>query len=222
MTNSKRTKRNISKELMFNKIMPSYRSDSYNEYYGHSQNGEVRNPRSEPDKFKISEKVLAGMEDRPLVPDPIRPQPVQNQFQQNVQPNGMYQNSPYQQGYGEYQQSPAQAQQMQGQYGGVQQQGQNQFVQNQVIDEDKPKYINITEEILYSKLTNMIAMFKCCNCEKCRQTVMLSVLNSVKAEYVYKRPSEVKEMIESNSYADINQPIIRAILDTKSNPPHKR
>ena len=91
-----------------------------------------------------------------------------------------------------------------------------------MVSEDKPKYINITEEILYSKLTNMIAMFKCCNCEKCRQTIMLNVLNNVKPEYVYKKPSEVKELIETNNYVDINQPIIRAILDTKSNPPHKK
>ena len=51
---------------------------------------------------------------------------------------------------------------------------------------------------------------------------MLNVLNNVKPEYVYKKPSEVKELIETNNYVDINQPIIRAILDTKSNPPHKK
>jgi hypothetical protein len=51
---------------------------------------------------------------------------------------------------------------------------------------------------------------------------MLSILNTVKPEYVYKKPSEVKELILSNNYTDISQPIVRAILDIKMNPPHKK
>lgn len=218
MTSTKRTKKNISKEAMFNKIMPSYMSNTYSDYLG----SDSRNSRSDPDPFKIREKVLAGMEDRPLVPDPIRSSMAQNQAQNQAQ-NSAFRGNAYQQNYPEY---PQGQNQMQGQmmYGSPSPsaQGQEQFVQNQMLEDDRPKYINITEEILYSKLTNMIAMFKCCNCEKCRQTVMLHVLNNVKAEYVYKKPSEVKEMIESGNCTDINQPIIRAILDTKSNPPHKR
>lgn len=224
MTTSRRTRKNISKEQMFNKIMPSYLSNTYNtDYNAYQQGNEGRNPKSEPDTFKIREKVLAAMEDRPLVPEagqfaqqPAAPEYPQNQTQQQ---------SPYY--------SPAQQQMPQQNpfyTGSAQQMQQFQYQQPQQqyaapvapVTDDKPRYINITEEILYSKLTNMIAMFKCCNCEKCRQTIMLHVLNSVKPEYVYKKPSEVKEMIESNNYVDINQPIIRAILDTKSNPPHKK
>ena len=186
MTNSRRTKKNINKEIMFNKIMPSYLTNTYTEYYSNSnQHSEYRNPKSEPDTFKIREKVLSAMEPRPLVPEE----------DDDTETNAV-------------RQKPAQAN--------------NPAVQKTMVSEDKPKYINITEEILYSKLTNMIAMFKCCNCEKCRQTIMLNVLNNVKPEYVYKKPSEVKELIETNNYVDINQPIIRAILDTKSNPPHKK
>lgn len=210
MTNSRRTKKNISKELMFNKIMPSYLTNTYTEYYGnHPQNPESKNQKSEPDTFKIREKVLSAMEDRPLVPENSNGIPA-GQPQYTQQPNA--------QGYV---QQPHQAQ-AQPQYQQPAPVSQPQFTPKPVFEEDKPKYINITEEILYSKLSNMIAMFKCCNCEKCRQTIMLNVLNNVKPEYVYKKPSEVKELIESNNYVDINQPIIRAILDTKSNPPHKR
>ena len=186
MTNSRRTKKNINKEIMFNKIMPSYLTNTYTEYYSNSnQHSEYRNPKSEPDTFKIREKVLSAMEPRPLVPEE----------DDDTETNAV-------------RQKPAQAN--------------NPAVQKTMVSEDKPKYINITEEILYSKLTNMIAMFKCCNCEKCRQTIMLNVLNNVKPEYVYKKPSEVKELIETNNYVDINEPIIRAILDTKSNPTHKK
>lgn len=208
MTNSRRTRKNISKELMFNKIMPSYLTNTYTEYYANSngtQNPEARNPRSEPDTFKIREKVLSKMEDRPLVSEQGNTAPVMQpqQYQQGEYASNQPQQQPY---ANNYQQNPAA----------------QQYAPKAVIEEDKPKYINITEEVLYSKLSNMIAMFKCCNCEKCRQTIMLHVLNNVKPEYVYKKPSEVKELIESNNYVDINQPIIRAILDTKSNPPHKR
>ena len=70
MTNSRRTKKNINKEIMFNKIMPSYLTNTYTEYYSNSnQNSEYRNPKSEPDTFKIREKVLSAMEPRPLVPE---------------------------------------------------------------------------------------------------------------------------------------------------------
>ena len=36
MTNSRRTKKNINKEIMFNKIMPSYLTNTYTEYYSKS------------------------------------------------------------------------------------------------------------------------------------------------------------------------------------------
>ena len=71
MTNTRRTKRNINKELMFSKIMPTYSTSTFNEYY---QNGtEARGPRgSEPDTFKIREKVLDALKDRvPMQDDEI-------------------------------------------------------------------------------------------------------------------------------------------------------
>lgn len=187
MTNSRRAKKNIKKELMFNKIMPSYLTNTYNEFYGPT---EQRKESSET--FKIREKIMGSIEDRPLVRENHTDPP---SFQQSGATRSFSalntQSTP------DAVHSPA----------------------SPLID-DKPRYINVTEEVLYSKLTNMIAMFKCCNCDKCRQSITLQVLNNVKPEYVYKKPSEVKELIESNNYVDINQPIIRAILNTKSNPPH--
>ena len=190
MTNSRRARKNINKELMFNKIMPSYLTNTYNEYYGLT---EQRKESSET--FKIREKIMGSMDDRSLVRENHTENP--SVQQQGATKSFSVQNT---------QPSPAAA----------------VPVPAAPVIDDKPKYINITEEVLYSKLTNMIAMFKCCNCEKCRQSITLQVLNNVKPEYVYKKPSEVKELIESNNYIDINQPIIRAILDTKSNPPHKK
>ena len=239
MTNIKRNKKIISKELMFSKIMPTYMNNSFSEYLDNE------NIKSEPDTFKISEKVLKAMGDRGPMQDPPE-RPV-------VPQRAAYRNDDYEPPYQDYQQmrqmsrqasqAPDYQQYYQGR--GAQPQATRVFpVQTpdpvpgqpaeapvqyaapapkpEIINDDKPKYINLTEEVLYSKLSNMIAMFKCCNCEKCRQHIMLQVLNNVKPEYVYKKPSEVKELIESNNYVDINQPIIRAILDTKANPPHKK
>lgn len=197
MTNSRRARKNINKELMFNKIMPSYLTNTYNEYYGLT---EQRKESSET--FKIREKIMGSIDDRPLVRENHTENP-------SVQHSGETKSFSVQNN----QPSPTGA--------AVPVSIAPAITVAPVID-DKPKYINITEEVLYSKLTNMIAMFKCCNCEKCRQSITLQVLNNVKPEYVYKKPSEVKELIESNNYVDINQPIIRAILDTKSNPPHKK
>lgn len=201
MTNSRRTKRNINKELMFGKIMPSYTTSTYNEYTATlNQMAEEYSQKNikESNTFKIKDKIMPAVEERPLVKEtPSAPYRAAN--------------------------SPTQtfsvlesAQQLQ------QTAVQPPPLPKVKVDDDKPKYINITEQVLYSKLENMIAMFKCCNCEKCRQAVMLQVLNNVKPEYVFKKPSEVKKLINESNYVDINQPIIRAILDTKANPPHKK
>ena len=232
MTNTRRTKRNINKELMFSKIMPTYSTSTFNEYY---QNGtETRGPRgSEPDTFKIREKVLDALKDRvPMQDDDMDLPPVRNS-----EPD--FPNGTYRQAYQNYHQNRDQIQQSQP-YQSTRVfpvQTQMQYtqevpVQREIpapvqaapapVSTDDPRYINVTEEVLYSKLTEMIAKFKCCNCEKCRQHIMLHVLNNVKPEYVYKKPSEVKELIANNNYVDINQPIIRAILETKANPPHKK
>ncbi|MBQ5990652.1 MAG: late competence development ComFB family protein [Oscillospiraceae bacterium] len=232
MTNTRRTKRNINKELMFSKIMPTYSTNAFNEYY---QNGtETRGPKgSEPDTFKIREKVLDALKDRvPMQDDEMDLPPVRNS-----EPD--FPNGTYRQAYQNYHQNRDQIQQSQP-YQSTRVfpvQTQMQYtqevpVQREIpapvqaapapVSTDDPRYINVTEEVLYSKLTEMIAKFKCCNCEKCRQHIMLHVLNNVKPEYVYKKPSEVKELIANNNYVDINQPIIRAILETKANPPHKK
>ena len=232
MTNTRRTKRNINKELMFSKIMPTYSTSTFNEYY---QNGtETRGPKgSEPDTFKIREKVLDALKDRvPMQDDEMDLPPVRNS-----EPD--FPNRTYRQAYQNYHQNRDQIQQSQP-YQSTRVfpvQTQMQYtqevpVQREIpapvqaapapVSTDDPRYINVTEEVLYSKLTEMIAKFKCCNCEKCRQHIMLHVLNNVKPEYVYKKPSEVKELIANNNYVDINQSIIRAILETKANPPHKK
>jgi hypothetical protein len=229
MTNTRRTKRNINKELMFSKIMPTYSTNTFNEYYQSS--AEARSPRgSEPDTFKIREKVLDALKDRvPMQDDDMDLPPARNS-----EPD--FPNGTYRQAYQNYHQNRDQIQQQPYQSTRVfPVQNQMQYTQevpvqreipavtkNAPINSDEPRYINITEEVLYSKLTEMIAKFKCCSCEKCRQHIMLQVLNSVKPEYVYKKPSEVKKLIESNNYVDINQPIIKAVLETKSNPPHKK
>lgn len=95
-------------------------------------------------------------------------------------------------------------------------------IQDPKEDLDRPQYMNITKQVLYSKLDEMIKMFKCCDCSLCKRIITLQVLNNVKPEYVYKKPSEVKAMIRENNCTDIDQPIIHAIFDVKANPPHKK
>ena len=235
MTNTRRTKRNINKELMFSKIMPTYSTNAFNEY--HQNSTESRGPKSsEPDTFKIREKVLDALKDRVPMQDDDFDLPVRNSEPEF--PNGTYRQAyqNYHQNRDQIQQSqpyqstrvfPVQTSMQYTQEVPVQREMPLQRemqvpVQTAPVNSDNPRYINVTEEVLYSKLTEMIAKFKCCNCEKCRQHIMLRVLNNVKPEYVFKKPSEVKELIESNNYVDINQPIIRAILETKANPPHKK
>lgn len=100
----------------------------------------------------------------------------------------------------------------------------NSYERAKLKDElkDLPKYINITKQIVYSNVEEMMKKFNCCTCDMCKQAVILNTLNNVKSEYVYKKPSEIKELIASKDISEINKQLIRTIVSIKANSPHKR
>lgn len=87
---------------------------------------------------------------------------------------------------------------------------------------DTPKFINITKQIVYSNLDEMMKKFNCCTCNLCKQAVILDTLNNVKAEYVFKKHSEVTELIKDKDMSDINKQLIHTIVKIKANPPHNK
>ena len=98
--------------------------------------------------------------------------------------------------------------------------GQN-AVTSQAHNDDEEKLINIIEYIVQKKLETTLTTFKCCKCDECRKAVTLKILNQITPEYVYMRPSQMKELISEDNYKNLNQPIIRSVLEIKANPPHQ-
>ena len=87
---------------------------------------------------------------------------------------------------------------------------------------EAPKFINITKQIVYSNIEDMMKKFNCCTCDLCKQAVILDTLNNVKAEYVFKKRSEINELIKEKDMSDINKQLIHTIVKIKANPPHNK
>lgn len=87
---------------------------------------------------------------------------------------------------------------------------------------ETPKFINITKQIVYSNIEDMMKKFNCCTCDLCKQAVILDTLNNVKAEYVFKKRSEINELIKDKDMSEINKQLIHTIVKIKANPPHNK
>ncbi len=87
---------------------------------------------------------------------------------------------------------------------------------------ETPKFINVTKQIVYSSIEAMMKKFNCCTCDLCKQAVILDTLNNVKAEYVFKKQSEISELIKDKDMTEINKQLIRTIVKIKANPPHNK
>lgn len=85
---------------------------------------------------------------------------------------------------------------------------------------DQPRYINLTEVLLFEKLDGMIEKFKCCKCEACRQAIVLHVLNTLSPNYLYATEAAAKDAVTRIDSSSVISCIIQAIMQTRTNPPH--
>lgn len=202
---SRKIKKSISKETMFNKIMPSYAVDDT-----------IRHATLK--KADTSDTVYTTPENQPT-PQTLNDILFQNQHQvkNNVNTNVFSDKQTSSEIDKEFSKDISSS----FDNDNISEFSDTTSVNYTVTKTDEPNYINIVKQSLYSKLDSMIKMFKCCDCELCRQSITLEVLNNVKPEYKYIKPSEIQHIIDENNYPDINQPIIHAIFEVKANPPHK-
>ncbi len=189
---SRKIRKNLNKELMFNKIMPSntatedFESNTHKIY---NNNEDITDTSYQPMPMTLNDFMSGNSDKHPeeaITKPDIFEEDIVKTPQDNIVPEKN--NAPL-----------------------------LTLLEN---NNDNPQYINVIKQALYLRIDELINMFKCCDCDLCKQTIMLKVLNSAKPEYVYKRPSEVNKLIEENNYPDINQPIIHAIFKVKANPPH--
>ena len=248
---NKTYKRDINKEIMFSKIMPSYNAEDDSDYSDNiDQSGshyvnrdqEMNNPgqinhnigRQQGEQMRSD--IINNYGNVPpygntaSVHNTNRPLNNQNNFtgynnasdmapfngSASISPNGFINaNIPISPVVANNVQTPASF------TGANAQSGQNAVNSQASVENDEEKLINIIEYVVHERLENILTTFKCCKCDECRKAVTLKVLNQVCPEYVYMRPSEVKALISGDNYKNINQPVIRSILEIKANPPHK-
>lgn len=85
---------------------------------------------------------------------------------------------------------------------------------------DQPRYINLTEMLVFEKLDGMIEKFKCCKCEACRQAIVLHALNTLSPNYLYATEAAAKDVVSRLDSSAVISCIIQAIMQTRTNPPH--
>lgn len=216
MTNRK-VKKSLSKENMFNKIMPSYADEQVR----HAALKDGYNKKS--DTFRLSENTFAEKKQYTAPENQPTPQTLGDVIS-GTRPAIKNTTSVREFFAGTTTDNIEEElhKDIVGSSESEQKETKKESVQDVAskAEDDRPHFLNMTKQVLYSKLDEMMDMFNCCNCDLCRQAVTLQVLNSVKPEYKYVKRSEMHDIVENSNHDDINQPIIHAIFEVKANPPH--
>lgn len=87
---------------------------------------------------------------------------------------------------------------------------------------DLPRYRNLTEYLVLYRLDGMIEKFKCCKCEDCRRAIVLYALNTLPPRYSYATKAEIREQIANADSASVLTCLIQAIMQVRANPPHTK
>lgn len=80
--------------------------------------------------------------------------------------------------------------------------------------------VNIRERMVMEKLDEALEKFKCCTCFFCRQDVMTMALNSLQPKYIVTTKADIDTIIENENYEEVTQAIMKAILQVKQHPRH--
>ncbi len=87
---------------------------------------------------------------------------------------------------------------------------------------DLPRYRNLTEYLVLHRLDGMIEKFKCCKCEDCRRAIVLYALNTLPPQYSYATKAEIREQIAHADSASVLTCLIQAIMQVRAKPPHTK
>lgn len=84
--------------------------------------------------------------------------------------------------------------------------------------------INMTEQIVRERLTELLKDVDCCKCEQCFNDMLALALNDLKPQYVNSAKGELFSKLNSTKYqksVDIDIAIVKAINVISKNPRHK-
>ena len=82
------------------------------------------------------------------------------------------------------------------------------------------KVINIHERMVAGRIEAALKKFGCCSCTLCRNDAMAMALNSVSPKYIVTTEADVEELLKNESPDEVTQAISKAILHVKANPRH--
>ncbi len=83
------------------------------------------------------------------------------------------------------------------------------------------KVYNITEEMINSEIDTIFNKFNCCHCDICKCTIIADVLNNLPPKYIAAKPSELKKFLNKENNGNIKSAIIQSVFKVIANPPHK-
>ncbi|MEG1125240.1 MAG: late competence development ComFB family protein [Oscillospiraceae bacterium] len=80
--------------------------------------------------------------------------------------------------------------------------------------------VNIMEILLESRLDAAMDKFRCCNCDKCRKDIIAITLNKLPPYYITTQDPEKMADAESKYAGQVATALVQAILIVKSHPSH--
>lgn len=84
----------------------------------------------------------------------------------------------------------------------------------------EPILVNLMEGFLEKRLEAALTKFKCCSCEKCRKDVLAMALNKLPPLYVIEDDPDQRDLHERERSAQVTTALVQAILAVKARPTH--
>lgn len=87
-------------------------------------------------------------------------------------------------------------------------------------DAKRTVMVNIREKMVLEKLDAAFEKFNCCTCYCCKQDVTAMALNNLKPKYVIAAIDDMDKIIAKEDYSEVTAAIMKAILEVKKHPRH--
>lgn len=217
-----KTKKDINKQAMFSKIMPS--GDSAHTVAPNVKNMQPFDPY-EDERDKKSAEVKAELERQHMTPEQIEAEKKAEEeaLKKEQEASSPKSNTPdveeiistySKEGKADEQKSETE---------------QKSEKKTEKPKEEQPspppqgggiKVINIHERMVASRIEAALKKFGCCSCTLCRNDAMAMALNSVSPKYIVTTEADIEELLKNESPDEVTQAISKAILHVKANPRH--
>lgn len=84
----------------------------------------------------------------------------------------------------------------------------------------KEQLVNINEEMVKQKIDDAMEKFCCCKCDLCRQDVTVMALNNITPNYMYLKPYDIAATAKKMDFSETTKALMKAILHVKTHARH--